>query len=372
MPDHNYDIVALVSNDLVTDRRMHRCLASLTEAGYRCLLLGRTRPQSEPLDEALPFAQERHRLSYHHGKVFYWQLNRAHYRRLLELKPRAVLVVDLDTMWAGARAAEKLDVPWVYDAHELFVEVPEVARRPWIKRAWNWLANRYVTHASACATVGEEIANEHQRRYGRPFQVVRNFPRRSGQAATSGKKNSRTTILYQGALNEGRGLPELIAAASVRKDLDFWIVGDGDLRRQLERQVSDMQLQNVRFFGQVQPTALADLTARAHLGYALMERRSLNYYLSLSNKSIDYLHAGLPSLQMKWPEYARLQAQFGCYHLVETLDHSAVVSAIEAALEPHRYEFMQVGCKAAALELTWELESRRLLELWDEVLTPRS
>ena len=177
-----YDIVALTSNDLVTDQRMQRCLTALSEAGYRCLLLGRERPASKPLDRSLPFAQERHRLGAHAGKRFYLQLNRAHRARLLALRPRAVLVVDLDTVWGGATAAAALGVPWAYDAHELFTEQPEVARRLWIRAAWAAVGRRYVGRAAAAYTVGDAIARELTRRYERPFEVVRNLPVASAQS----------------------------------------------------------------------------------------------------------------------------------------------------------------------------------------------
>ena len=175
MSKPRYDIVALVSNDLATDQRMHRCLSTLTRAGYRCLLLGRELAGSSELDDQLPFDQERHRLRHVRGKRFYHDLNRAHRKRLLDLRPKSILVVDLDTMWGGAQAAAKLQIPWVYDAHELFVEVPELKGRRLAKSAWQMLAKRYIPRAAACYTVGQAIAAEHTRRYSRKFSVVRNL-----------------------------------------------------------------------------------------------------------------------------------------------------------------------------------------------------
>ena len=366
-----YDIVALVSNDLVTDQRMQKSLGSLTAAGFRCRLLGREKPNSKPLDLSLAFDQERLKLRAHTGKQFYWQLHRAHYRRLLELRPRLVLAVDLDTVWAAGKASRKLSVPYVFDAHELFEEQPEVARRPWIKAAWYALGKRFVPGAAACYTVGEEVAKILSTRYGRAFQLVRNFPlagESTPVARVLPKGDQAFTILYQGALNEGRGIEELIAAGQELDGVRIWIAGDGPEAGRYRAFAKTCPRADVTFLGELTPAALAELTPQAHLGYALMRNVGLNYYLSLSNKSIDYLRAGLPSLQMAWPEYERIQARYGCYELVEELSVAAVVAAIDTCRSPEHYAMLSEASAAAGAELTWEGEAPTLFNLITEVL----
>ncbi len=371
MPDPPYDIVALVSNDLVTDQRMQRCLTSLQAAGYRCLLLGRVRPGCKPLDESLPFAQERLELAHDAGKLFYVDLARAQHQRLVELQPRSILVVDLDTMVAGARAASRLGIPWIYDAHELFTEIPEVARRPHIKWAWGRVAKQYVNAATACYTVGFEIALALEQRYRLlSVGVIRNLPFRTADATRRAiaPPNEPFTVLYQGALNEGRGLEQLLRAAQLLPDVRFWIAGDGYLSDELQTTKRREEIPNVEFLGNLPPKQLRELTPRADLGYALMELRGLNYYFSLSNKSLDYVQAGVPSLQMDWPEYRRIEDAFGCYHLVKNLSVQSIVYAIETCRQPSYYAKLQDGCLRAAERLNWDVEQSKLLSIWRAVL----
>ena len=381
----SYDIVALVSNDLVTDQRMQRCLTSLTRDGYACLLLGRERAGSKPLDPSLPFRQERHILTAERGKRFYLQLNRAHRARLIELRPRAILVVDLDTMWAGATAASALGVPWVYDAHELFTEVPEVRARWWIRAAWSLLARRYVRRAAAVYTVGGEIARRLAAEYGlREVGVVRNFPwlaEREPAGELRGEKSDlpplaaedvdqqRMIVLYQGALNAGRGLEELVRAAAQLPEVRFWIVGGGYRSDELRALATGLGVPNVRFFGELPPKRLRHITPHASLGYALMQHLGDNYFLSLSNKSIDYIHAGIRSLQMDWPEYRRIaEAYPGVFHLVSELSPTHIASAVHD--ERSRNTAPRVFAKAKR-RLCWESESERLLRIWRSVLPPQ-
>jgi len=362
-----YDIVALVSNDLVTDQRMQRCLTSLSQAGYRCLLLGRLRPHSKALSEVFPFDQERHVLAADAGKKFYLELNKAHQKRLVELRPKAILVVDVDTMLAGASAARLLGIPWVYDAHELFAEQPEVARRWWIKAIWNWVEKRYVPKAAAVYTVGQEIATILAEKHGVQVSTVRNLPWAKSTCEKSKAGNKKPIVLYQGALNEGRGLEELIQAAKQLPNYTFWIAGGGYLRSHLDALVEELQLSNVVFHGELTPKELHALTPQADIGYALMRNTSLNYYLSLSNKSIDYIQAGLPSLQMDWPEYRSIHEQYGCYQLVPEISSQAVVDGLLALEDSDHFKALQDGCKRAAKDLTWDLEQEELVRIWREV-----
>ncbi len=360
-----YDLVALVSNDLVTDQRMQKSLASLQGAGYDCLLLGRRRPHSAALDVGMPFDQERHALRADVGKRFYWQLNRAHYHRLLALRPRAILAVDLDTVWAAYRASRRLQVPFAFDAHELFEDQAEVARRPWIKAAWYALGRWCVPAAAAHYTVGQEIAAILSERYRRPFATVCNFPTAAPSVPVPQvlpKGANPFVILYQGALSEGRGLEELIEASLTLRDAEVWIVGDGPEGERLRAFAKTCHADRVRFLGELSPGALSELTPLAHLGYALMRKVSRNYYLSLSNKSIDYLRAGLPSLQMAWPEYSRIQETWNCYCLVDHLSVGTVTAAIAECREPMTYAELARASARAGAHLTWDSEAETLLQ----------
>ncbi|MFX8856522.1 glycosyltransferase, partial [Acinetobacter baumannii] len=68
-------------------------------------------------------------------------------------------------------------------------------------------------------------------------------------------------LLYQGALNEGRGLEHLISAMS-DLDIDLYLVGDGDISEQLKVQTKDLKLQDkVKFLGFKKPSELKQITA---------------------------------------------------------------------------------------------------------------
>jgi glycosyltransferase involved in cell wall biosynthesis len=92
---------------------------------------------------------------------------------------------------------------------------------------------------------------------------------------------------------------------------------------------------------------------------------SLSYYYSLANKAFDYVQAGLPSVQMAFPEYCALQEEYRCYALIDRLEPARLIAIIEHLIQtPEAYQKLVTASKRAAEELVWENEEAKLLEIW--------
>lgn len=359
-------IICAVTNDLSYDQRMHRICGSLARAGFEVELVGRLRRESRPLPER-PFRQTRLRCRFEKGKAFYLEYNLRLLWYLLRSRFDSLCSVDLDTIVPVWLAGRLQGAQLVYDAHEYFTEVPEVIRRPRVQGIWEWVARRFIPRMDRCYTVGPALAERFERAYGTPFEVIRNLPmRQQGQAARA--LHSKPVFLYQGALNEGRGLEALIGVMPQFPDATLLLAGEGDLSDTLRRMVQNLGLEEqVRFLGYVQPSELPVFTSQATIGFNILENKGLSYYYSLANKAFDYIQAGLPSVQMDFPEYRRIQEQYGVFQLVPDLDPETLSAAIRRLLEDGAfYAEMSRNCLKAAAELCWEEEEERLLRIYKE------
>src|SRR5690606_3378086 len=96
-------------------------------------------------------------------------------------------------------------------------------------------------------------------------------------------------ILYQGAVNIGRGLKQAILAMQNIENANLIIAGDGDIKADLEILVKKENLQNkVVFTGRLSISELSKLTPQADLGLSIEEDFGLNYRFALPNKLFDY------------------------------------------------------------------------------------
>lgn len=362
-------IIATVTNDLTFDQRMQRICATLTEAGYEVLLVGRLRPQSKPL-KPQPFRQLRLRCWNDKGKWFYIEYNIRLFCFLLVRRFDVVNAVDLDTILAGFWAARCRGKTCVYDAHEYFTEVPEVVNRPRIQRIWQKIADHTIPQLKYCYTVGAALAEIFRKEYGPEFGVVRNLPFSQYEAIPSSNFEKKI-ILYQGALNVGRGLECAILAMQHLPEAELWLAGEGDLSAELRTMVRENELEErVRFLGYVQPTELKEITLKASLGLNLLENIGKSYYYSLANKAFDYIQAGLPSVQMTFPEYKVLQEQFGPFVLLEEekLKPEQLAKTISNLFQDkEQYLKLRQNCLDARKTLCWEQEKETLITIYDHI-----
>ena len=178
-------IIFTVTNDLAFDQRMQRICGSMAAAGYAVTLVGRLRNTSQALPDQ-PFKQVRlRRLLFNKGKLFYLEFNLRLFLYLLFTPADAICSIDLDTAIPGIWAAKLRRKHHVFDAHELFTHVPEVARRKNVQALWEWVQRYTFKHTDAAYTVGPAIADYFAERYGKPVAVVRNMPDAASEAQDS-------------------------------------------------------------------------------------------------------------------------------------------------------------------------------------------
>jgi len=353
-------IICTVTNDLVYDQRMIKICTAFVEFGHQVTLVGREKKTSKPLVDR-PFQQVRLKVSAEKGKFFYYQFHQALKQWLLSQKMDILYAVDLDTLVACAQIKQrKKDLNLVYDAHEYFTEVPELLGRPMVKKIWGFLANYGISKADTCITVSETLGEVLAQKYGRKFHIVRNVPTLKPLPTLSPK--APKIILYQGVLNKGRGLEATILAMHKISDAQLWLVGMGDIENDLKTLVQQENLtKKVIFKGHFRPHELSELTQQAWLGINLLEGESLNYFYSLANKFFDYMMAGIPSLNMNFPEYHRILSEYPMGLLLTELSPDEIARQINELMEqPDFYRQMVDEAKKARTVFNWELEKRKL------------
>jgi len=358
-------IICTVINDLTYDQRMIRICTSLAKAGYEVLLVGRQLSNSKPIDNQL-FKQKRLHCWFNKGIAFYIEYNIRLFFFLLFRKWDIINSIDLDTILPGYYVSKIKNKICIYDAHEYFTEVPEVVRRPKVKRIWEWVARKTIPNLEYCYTVGSGLAQIFEEQYGTPFEVIRNVP---FQSKNTIPKKEKSIILYQGALNESRGLEQVIEAMDLINDAELWLAGEGDLSQQLRDLVQEKGLDNkVKFLGFIKPAQLKELTPKASIGLNLLENKGLSYYYSLANKAFDYIQCGVPALHMSFPEYKQINQQYEVSILLDDLEKETIADALQKLLlNKNLYNKLQANCALAAEEFIWEKEEEKLLEIYKAI-----
>ncbi len=366
-------IICTVTTDLTYDQRMIRICTSLTDSGYEVLLVGRTKKDSVPL-EIKVFEQKRIQCFFHTGKLFYLEYNIRLFLFLIITQFDIVCSIDLDTILPGYLTSRFKNKVCVYDAHEYFTELPEVVRRPFIKKAWSLVAKFTIPNLKYCYTVGHSLATIFDKEYGVHFEVIRNVPFNSSRYSEKPKvgknlESGNSIILYQGVLNEGRGLEQVIEAMKSIDKAELWLAGEGDLSKQLKQLVGQQNLEKkVKFLGYLKPNQLKEITAKASIGLNLLENRGLNYYYSLANKAFDYIQSEIPSISMRFPEYQSINREYEVFCLIDSLDEATIIQALnKLLLNNSYYDLLRENCRKAKEIYNWEIEETKLIQFYSKI-----
>ncbi len=340
---------------------MQRICQTLSKEGFQVTIIGRQLKQSIPLSDTVSYHQIRLKCIFNKGKLFYIEFNTRLLWFLLFFDADIYSAVDLDTIapvyWASFLKGKKR----FFDAHEYFEEVPEVVNRKITKTIWQIIARVYIPLLHNCYTVGNALAEVFGKKYNRPFGIIKNVP---GYIAEENNSEGKY-LLYQGALNEGRGLEQLIEAMQ-HIDMPLKIAGEGDLSASLRLLVDEKNLdRKIEFLGFVKPENLAALTANAFAGLNLLENKGKSYYYSLANKFFDYIQAEVPSINMSFPEYAAINNQYEVSILLEELNAEAIVNAVnKLQTDKNLYHHLRQQCRLAKKEFNWQQEEKKLLEIY--------
>lgn len=352
-------ILILATNDLATDQRVLKVATVFQQNKFDVLLIGRKLKNSPEL--AISLKYKRLRLLFERSALFYAEFNFRAFWLLLFTKCSHILANDTDTLPAAFLASKLKGVELIFDAHELFPEVPELYNRPIVKKVWTKIEDLFFPHLKTCYTVCESIAEYYNRKYGINMQVIRNIPFLRDYHEKILNYDSRKIILYQGALNVGRGLEWVIDAMPLVENGVLVIIGTGDVESQLKLQVANANLEDkVLFLGRIEAAELHKYTPSADIGLCLLDDIGLSYRYALPNRIFDYLHAGVPVLATRFPEIEKIVSTYKTGVLINHYEPEYLAKTIN--------DFLQQGFDTSHFavlsnELCWENESKKLIEI---------
>ena len=232
----------------------------------------------------------------------------------------------------------------LYDARELYTELPAVAHKPIVKFVWRTLERRGLIETNTVIVTAPNDADAILRVHKflpRPV-LVRNLPWRDTELSSDRTLLDRfsiprdaKTIVYLGGLQQGRGLEKLIEAMTPspfhhgdRQTVHLVLIGDGNLRARLEARATS----NVHFAGSMQSDEALRVVASCDVGISLVEPVSASYKLALPSKHFEYMMCGIPIVSSRVKQVLDLFCDEEWITFVDERDAKSITEGIQKAL----------------------------------------
>jgi glycosyltransferase involved in cell wall biosynthesis len=160
-------------------------------------------------------------------------------------------------------------------------------------------------------------------------------------------------LLYQGQLNEGRGLTYLIETMKLLPiKYKLVLIGNGSIESDLKKWVNANNLNDrIKFIDTVSTTILSSYTIGANLGINLLESLNLSKQLASPNKLFEYIQAEIPVLATNTIENKRV---FDAYKIGMLTENNPILIAesIVKIMLKTKQEF-KIELKNAKLKYSW-------------------
>ena len=365
-------VLVSVFNNLSTDQRVEKVCRTLSENGFSIELIGNNWGGLPDLKRDYPVSRIilKSKILRYAYVEFQWKL----YKELLKKADQDTILLsnDLDTLLPNYLVSKKLNLPLVYDSHEIFTEMPSVNGR-FTQNIWRSLESFIVPKLKFMMTASESYADWFHKTYGieRPV-VLQNFPLKSGNPQDYSIVNSPKVIIYQGVINPSRGLDKLIPEMHKIENAELWIAGDGPKKKEFQELTKNLGLDDkVKFIGKILPEKLREITQKADLGVSIEENNGLSYYFSMPNKISDYIQARIPVVVSDFPEMRKVADHFKAGEKIR--DYNELAQKIQLVLNNGKHSYKD-ALDHAASQLCWENEENRLLGLFCKIKsrTPKS
>lgn len=359
-------IISAATSDLFTDQRVLKTAYTLYNQGYNVTVAGRLLESSGELN--VPFHSKRFKLHFNKGFLFYANYNIRLFIFLLFSKVDIILSNDTDTLPACYLASNIRNKKLVFDAHELFPEQAELHNRRFVKNFWTQIEAIIFPHLKHCYTVSGSIVEYYRKKYGINMQLVRNVPllkKNNNQKTKLINFGVKKIILYQGALNTGRGIEWILKAMPMIQNAVFVLIGDGDIKADLVQMTEDLQITDrIRFLGKIPADELQTYTTSASLGVCLLENKGLSYYYALPNRIFAFLHAGVPVLATDFPEIRKIVEKYRTGILISENKPEIIAAKINEVLSSL---FPTDHFAELAAKFCWEKEEKVIIDIFNKI-----
>ncbi len=254
----------------------------------------------------------------------------------------------------------------VYDAHEYETERHNQSKL--IKKLSKKVERFLLKYVDSMITVSEPIAQEYVKLYNiKKPTVIYNTPNRihiDKKDIFREKFNipkEHIIFLYQGGLQQRRGVLEFIDLIRGKKGVSYVIMGFGELK---DRIIELTKIEkNIYFHDAVLPNVLLEYTSSADIGLCIEENRCKSWNLGLPNKMFEYYMVGLPILVSGLLELKRFVVDNSTGFVIEDIFNQEEFDRL-FPLIIKEYKDKKKSIKRVQEIYNWENEEKKLLKLY--------
>ena len=397
-------VLMITPDSQMIDRRILLEAKSLVKYGYKVILLAGFECQQE--ESYIEDGVEIHRYKYDWDdenlkkirqklpnndrlKQFVNKYYMAFARRIFTINPynRYILtkalefdfdvlhIHDFPVLKIGSFIAKYKEVPFIYDAHELYYAqdvLPKKTQKKYFKEE-----KKYILRTDMVITVNKHIAELMNKNYKikkpkvlfnatklSPNYVLEPSKLREVANIPSGKK----IVLYQGWISAERNIESIVRAVKFfDDDIVLLLIGYGEFEIQLKKTVIENNInEKVKFLGQVESDKMLSYTVGADVGVIPYLPIDLNHKYCSPNKFFEYMRVKVPVITHRLPFFEDMNKIYNTCITCDMQSPEDIAKTINHFFSSNTIS--NLNLEKASFELSWEEEEKKLFKIYKQLV----
>lgn len=360
----------------ITDKssRVLKQAQSLQKSGYDVLVLSQndsTQLKNETIN-GIPIQRIQIFSKYFHSNII------THVIRFFELYFKVKKTVkgfdildchDLFSLLIGYWISKKTHAKLILNAHEL--ESERTGLKGMHKKISKFLEKKLIYKCAHVITVSKSIEDWYRNeycidnvsciynapRYTDDFDQYNNYFRQHFNIPSD-----RIVFLYQGALEDHRGLDLLVDCFKMLSSKYVIIfMGYGILTEYI--QIESESADNIFYHEAVSMSKLKDTTSSADYGMSLIAPVSLNEEYCMPNKLFEYIMYSVPVIGFNTKDQAEFIKRHNIGYVLEKYDAASLKELI-LSIESQKHSLFKENVKKIRKDISWDTMERQLLDIY--------
>jgi len=368
-------VIMLLSNPFKPDPRVYKEAKSLVNNGYDVTVLAWDRECKYPKKEVIDGIKiERIRLKALYGKItlfvylFLWDI--AVFFKMVFRKFDVIHCHDFDTLPIGIFLSKILNKKVIFDAHELYYHYLLNAGFRKLAFLFKKIEEFLVKNIEGIITATPGLMENYSKTLSKNTkkEIIYNVAEKDIFESFKKTNMKKFIISYIGSIRYPKSLLNLFDACKDIENIEIHVVGGGTHREEIKKE--SLKYAQVKVFGSFIYSEILNFYEKSDCIYAVYGSDSINVKLAFPVKLFEAMMCGIPVIVDKNTDAATFVENNKIGFAIDGNSKDEICKII-CYLKENPDICLEIGKKAKKLakeKYNWEIESKKLLKLYKEVL----